>query len=109
MAGRVSAEQLDAVVAAGEQQKPSAEPQGLDVLDLLDAMAGQFREHRRDILAWPWKLFCAMWIRLLEAQERERQRKEHREADEAMRNIADVHKQRMGGGFEAEAAARGEW
>jgi len=46
-------------------------------------MCAHFHEHHREIMRWPWKLFCAKWARMLkqlaEQQEKERQRELERE------------------------------
>lgn len=39
-------------------------------------MANHFTGERHEtVLAWPWRLFCAKWVRMLEAGERERKRR----------------------------------
>ncbi len=52
---------------------------GPSMLDVLEGMSAHFHEHHSDIVRWPWKLFCAKWVRLITASTRdweERQRDE---------------------------------
>lgn len=58
---------------------PDEERSGLDLLDVVEAMSAHFHEHHREILTrWSWKLFCAKWVRLIAAAEREEAEREER-------------------------------
>lgn len=36
----------------------------INMLDVTEHMSTQYKERHTDIINWPWKLFCAKWIRL---------------------------------------------
>lgn len=80
-----------------------------DVLDLLDSMATLFKEKRDTLLGWPWKFFCAYWIRLIRHTHDEREAEEQRERERAAaeekrreerewRDLERAHQQHWGTG-----------
>lgn len=71
--------------AGGEDEDKSG---GLDILDVLDAMASHYGETTLEMLRqWSWKLFCARWRRLIEYMEVEREKRREREREEAFRKL----------------------
>ena len=63
-------------------------------------MGTHFHEHHSEIIAWPWKLFCQKWCRLIIAAEREQERRrrdrEKREEEQAKRDLMAAHNARVG-------------
>lgn len=77
---------VEAKAEAEGQNAPVAH--GLDILDVLDAMASHYGETTREMLKfWSWKLFCARWRRLVEYMEVEREKRRDREREEAFRRL----------------------
>lgn len=62
---------------------------GLDVLSLLESMAAHWSsETHASLLAWPWRLFCAKWVRLMEDRWREERRERDRDDERARLDAA---------------------
>ncbi|HET8905957.1 MAG TPA: hypothetical protein VFN11_03230 [Ktedonobacterales bacterium] len=82
----------------------TADPDGgtLDLLDVVDSLSNHYHEHLDAILAWSWRLFCARWARMLDAEARrmvrERERSETREQEQERRQLRQQLQQRGGGG-----------
>lgn len=88
----------------GQQAGDEDEPGGLDILDVLDAMASHYGETTLEMLRrWSWKLFCARWRRLIEYMEVEREKQREREREEAFRRLQNEtdreHSRLTGGGM----------
>ena len=61
---------------------------GLEILDVLDAMASHYGETTREMLKfWSWKLFCRRWERLVDYMEGERAKRRDREREEAFERL----------------------
>lgn len=72
----------------------------VDVLDVLEGMGAHLHEHHSDMLAWPWRLFCAKWARTMVAGVREKERtlreKEQREETQQRMALARAHQRQWG-------------
>jgi hypothetical protein len=76
----------------GDAERPAQDT--LDLLEICEAMGTHFHEHQLELLRWPWKLFCAKWVRLLEAGARERARQEQRRVEQELRELERAHAER---------------
>lgn len=73
----------------------------MDLLDVFEAMSYQFKEHHEAIMRWSWKLFCAKWVRLIAAMDRQRQADEKRRVEEEFERLRLAHEQQGGSGVVA--------
>lgn len=70
----------------------------MDMLLVVEAMSAHFREHHEAIMRWSWKLFCAKWIRLIEAADKERKKREHELIEAEYERLRLAHEAGVGGG-----------
>jgi hypothetical protein len=70
----------------------------LDFLLIIEAMSNYFREHHEAIMRWSWKLFCAKWVRLIQAADRQRQAAEKRRVEEEFERLRQAHAEAHGTG-----------
>lgn len=85
-----------------------AAPSGFDVLDLIEAMSAHFHEHHQEIVGpygWSWKLFCAKWVRLIAAAEREEAERAKRTQDRELEEMKATQRALMARAGMAEAGA----
>lgn len=58
------------------------------MLDVVDAMSAHYHEHHQELMAWPWRLYCAKWARMLIAFAKEEKRKKEREIEAEQKRLA---------------------
>lgn len=95
---------LQATLDAMAMDDPAECGDGLQLLDIIEALGAHFHEHQADVLRWPWKLFCVKWRRMMvQVAKREADRardKRQRELSEAQRaaemELRQAHAQAWG-------------
>lgn len=67
------------------------------MLTIIEAMSYQFKEHHEAIMRWSWKLFCAKWVRLIQAMDRQRKRDEEQRVEAEFERLRLQHEAQYGG------------
>ena len=69
---------------------PAESGDGLQFLDIVEALSAHFHEHHDAVMRWPWRLFCAKWRRMMvQVAKREAERERHR-TEQEMRRAEDA-------------------
>lgn len=51
---------------------------------MIEGLGAVYHEHHAEVMAWPFKVFCRKWSRLLEVEAERQREREDREADAQM-------------------------
>jgi len=57
------------------------------VLDVVDAMSAHYHEHHQELMAWPWRLFCAKWARMILYAAKEAKRRKDKEIEQEQQRL----------------------
>lgn len=70
----------------------------MDLLQVVENLCAHYQERHSDVMRWPWKLFCAKWVRVLEAIRQQQRERREREIEHGQRRLAEKHQQQWGNG-----------
>lgn len=76
----------DALLDDMGMDDPAECGEGMQLLDIVEALSAHFHEHHEAVLRWPFRLFCAKWRRMMvQVAKRESERKRDQVARERRR------------------------
>ncbi len=50
-------------------------------------MSAHYHEHHQELMAWPWRLFCAEWARMILYAAKEAKRRKDKEIEQEQQRL----------------------